>query len=72
MMVVCDNLDCLSENHAIIEKKVFNHRNNKQKIKELFLYDVTSSYFEGNKNELSAYTYNRDKKRVKNKLLLVY
>ena len=31
----------------------------------LFLYDVTSSYLEGEKNELGAYGYNRDGKRGK-------
>jgi hypothetical protein len=31
-----------------------------------FLYDVTSSYFEGQHNELAAHGYNRDGKRFKN------
>lgn len=64
------NLDWLSENQAIIEKKIFNHRNNKQEIKELFLYDVTSSYFEGNKNEMAAYGYNRDNKKGKKQIVI--
>lgn len=35
----------------------------------LFLSDVTSSYFEGNENELSAYGYNRDRKKGKKQLV---
>lgn len=36
----------------------------------LFLYDVTSSYLEGEKNELAAYGYNRDKKRGKKQIVI--
>jgi transposase len=36
----------------------------------IFLYDVTSTYLEGNQNELAEYGYNRDKKR--GKLQIVY
>lgn len=35
----------------------------------VFLYDVTSSYFEGQKNELAAPGYNRDGKRYKKQLV---
>jgi transposase len=38
--------------------------------RNVFLYDVTSSYLEGNQNELAAFGYNRDKK--KGKKILVY
>ncbi|MCP4991796.1 MAG: IS1634 family transposase [Colwellia sp.] len=38
---------------------------NKTKHNEIFLYDITSSYFEGTQNELSAFGYNRDKKKGK-------
>ena len=31
---------------------------------ELFLYDVTSSYLEGEHNELADWGYNRDKKQI--------
>ena len=34
-----------------------------------FLYDVTSSYFEGQCNELGAYGYNRDGKRYKKQVV---
>ena len=37
---------------------------------DLFLYDVSSSYLEGTKNELAAYGYDRDKK--KGKMLVVF
>ncbi|MGB8261196.1 MAG: IS1634 family transposase [Terracidiphilus sp.] len=35
----------------------------------IFLYDVTSSYFEGQRNELAAPGYNRDGKRYKKQLV---
>ena len=37
----------------------------KEKINKVYLYDVTSFYFEWDSNELSAYWYNRDKKKWK-------
>jgi hypothetical protein len=36
----------------------------------VFLYDVTSSYFEGQKNELAAPGYNRDGKRYKKQVVV--
>ena len=36
----------------------------------LFLYDVTSSYLEGEYNELADYGYNRDKKRGKKQIVI--
>jgi transposase len=36
----------------------------------LFLYDVTSSYLEGEKNDLGAYGYNRDGKRGKLQIVI--
>lgn len=36
----------------------------------LFLYDVTSSYLEGQKNELAAAGYNRDGKRYKKQIVV--
>jgi len=38
---------------------------NKAKHKEVYLYDITSTYFEGTQNELAAFGYNRDKKKGK-------
>ncbi len=37
---------------------------------QLFLYDVTSRYLEGERNELGAYGYNRDGKRGKMQIVL--
>lgn len=64
------NLDWLSENQQQIEKDIFNHRYKNKKITELFLYDVTSSYFEGTQNELADYGYNRDKKKGKMQIVV--
>jgi len=64
------NLDWLSNNQDKIEKKLFEYRNKNEAIKEIFLYDVTSSYLEGSKNELAAYGYNRDKKRGKKQIVI--
>lgn len=38
---------------------------NKNKHEEVYLYDITSTYFEGMQNELAAFGYNRDKKKGK-------
>lgn len=64
------NLNWLSENQNRIEKKIFSHRYKKQTIKNIFLYDVTSSYLEGDKNELAEYGYNRDKKHGKKQIVI--
>lgn len=46
-----------------IERKWFLYH--KAKHKEVYLYDITSTYFEGVQNELAAFGYNRDKKKGK-------
>ena len=46
-----------------IERKWYLYH--KDKHKEVYLYDITSTYFEGVKNELAAFGYNRDKKKGK-------
>lgn len=46
-----------------IERKWFLY--NKEKHNEVYLYDITSTYFEGVQNELAAFGYNRDKKKGK-------
>jgi len=63
------NLDWLSENQEKIETKLFNIRYKKDK-PSLYLYDVTSSYFEGEMNELAAYGYNRDGKKGKKQIVV--
>jgi transposase len=66
------NLKWLSKNQEKIEKKLFGLRS-KQKsisIKNVYLYDVTSSYLEGEKNEMADYGYNRDKKQGKKQIVI--
>jgi hypothetical protein len=61
-----DNLNWLDQNQTSIEDKLFARRYSKKgATPNLFLYDVTSSYLEGEKNELAQYGYNRDKKKGK-------
>lgn len=64
-----DALDWLSENQNQIEGRLFKDRY-KNKTPQLFLYDVTSSYFEGDKNELAEYGYNRDGKKGKKQIVI--
>jgi transposase len=65
-----DNLDWLSENQAEIEQKLLKSKRASGKHLNLFLYDVTSSYAEGDDNEYSAFGYNRDKKRGKKQIVI--
>jgi len=64
-----DNLAWLSERQAVIEKRLFKARHGAAK-PSLFLYDVTSSYLEGEHNALGAYGYNRDGKRGKKQIVI--
>jgi len=43
---------------------------NNTEAKTVYLYDVTSSYFEGTQNELAAFGYNRDKKKGKMQIVI--
>jgi len=63
------NLDWLHENQEKIETNLFCQIYGEGKA-ELFLYDVTSSYLEGEQNELGAFGYNRDKKRGKQQIVI--
>ena len=63
------NLTWLSQHQESIENQLFTSRQGIRK-PDLFLYDVTSSYLEGDDNALGAYGYNRDGKKGKNKLSL--
>ena len=70
----CENdlykaMDWLADNQKRIEKKLFHFRH-KDKKPNLYLYDVTSSYLEGDQNELGAYGYNRDKKTGKKQIVI--
>ena len=66
-----DNLKWLEQNQKSIEDKLFARRySNKGATPNLFLYDVTSSYLEGEKNELAQFGYNRDKKKGKLQIVI--
>ena len=64
-----DNLTWLSQQQAGIEKRLFTQRRGQQR-PELFLYDVTSSYLEGEDNAYGAYGYNRDGKKGKKQIVI--
>ena len=63
------NLTWLSKNQEKIEKYLFKLRYKNQP-PDLFLYDVTSSYLEGELNELADWGYSRDKKRGKKQIVV--
>ncbi len=61
-------LDWLYENQERIEKKLFKDQkkyNKNSPNSNIYLYDLSSSYLEGDKNELAAFGYNRDGKKGK-------
>lgn len=61
-------LDWLEKNQDLIEDSLFQARGGQ--CQTLFLYDVTSSYLEGQQNELAKYGYNRDKKSGKKQIVI--
>ena len=63
------NLAWLSENQADIELRLFEQTHPAGK-PPLFLYDVTSSYLEGEHNALGFFGYNRDGKRGKKQIVI--
>jgi hypothetical protein len=66
-----DNLVWLDKNQERIENHMFVERSGKEGNKpHLFLYDVTSSYLEGEKNEYADFGYNRDKKKGKRQIVI--
>lgn len=71
-----DNLGWLQEHQVEIEQRLFKTRychkrqQEKKKVPELFLYDVTSSYFEGVCNALSDWGYSRDGKKGKKQVVV--
>jgi transposase len=62
-------LDWLYENQQSIEDRLFKDRY-RSRTPNLFLYDVTSSYFEGDQNELAEYGYDRDGKKGKKQIVI--
>lgn len=63
------NLSWLAEHQSGIERSLFQHRHGEPP-PDLFLYDVTSSYLEGEENELADYGYNRDGKKGKKQIVI--
>ncbi len=64
-------LDDLAERQPTIEGKLYRSAVQKKgQAPVLFLYDVTSSYLEGQHNELAEYGYNRDGKRGKKQIVI--
>jgi hypothetical protein len=62
------NLGWLSQQQQTIEDRLFASRKGPKP--ELFLYDVTSSYLEGQANAFGAYGYNRDGKKGKKQIVI--
>lgn len=62
------SMDWLAENQLRIEQSLFNKHYTKAP--SFYLYDVTSSYFEGTENELADYGYNRDGKKGKKQIVI--
>jgi len=63
------NLAWLALNQERIEQSLFEHFH-PTNCPELFLYDVTSSYLEGEHNALAAWGYNRDGKSGKKQIVI--
>ncbi|MEK7409591.1 MAG: hypothetical protein AAB225_31375 [Acidobacteriota bacterium] len=63
------NLTWLSDHQPAIEQRLFAARRGQHK-PELFLYDVTSSYLEGEQNACGAYGYDRDGKKGKKQIVI--
>jgi hypothetical protein len=59
----------LEGRHTVIERRLWELRIDPPK-DQLFLYDVTSSYMEGNYNALAAWGYNRDGKEDKKQVVV--
>lgn len=75
------SMDWLCQKHKLIEERLFRHWEAvqgpapdgevtpSQRPEHIFLYDVTSSYLEGQQNELAEWGYNRDKKNGKKQIV---
>ena len=63
------NLAWLAQNQVHIEQRLFEHFH-PNGCPDLFLYDVTSSYLEGDHNALAAWGYNRDGKPGKKQIVI--
>jgi transposase len=63
------NLDWLASRQKIIEDRLFKLKQVRSHC-SLFLYDVTSSYLEGECNAYGEFGYNRDKKKGKKQIVV--
>ena len=63
------NLDWLADNQAEIESRLFAERE-AASAPDVFLYDVTSTYLEGEHNAFAAFGYNRDRKSGKRQIVI--
>ena len=63
------NLDWLANSQADIETRLFAKRK-PASAPDVFLYDVTSTYLEGEKNAFAAFGYNRDRKSGKRQIVI--
>jgi hypothetical protein len=63
------NLDWLANNQADIEPRLFGRRT-PASAPDVFLYDVTSTYLEGEHNAFAAFGYNRDRKSGKRQIVI--
>jgi hypothetical protein len=59
----------LEGRHQVIERRLWEQRTEKPH-DQLFLYDITSSYLEGDYNALAAWGYNRDGKQGKKQVVV--
>jgi transposase len=63
-------MDWLHDHQQRIEKSLFTHRYADGGTPQFYLYDVTSSYLEGDQNELGERGYNRDGKKGKKQIVI--
>ncbi len=64
-------LDWLADHQLQIEDQLFKAKYpNPRNRPKLYLYDVTSSYVEGEKNELAEFGHDRDKKKGKRQIVI--
>jgi transposase len=63
------NLAWMADNQEEVERRLFSGRRGKESA-EIFLYDVTSSYLEGEDNFFGEYGYNRDGKKGKKQIVI--
>ena len=64
-------LDAVAQRQDQVEQALYRRSVQRQGRKPVvFLYDVTSSYLEGEQNELGAYGYNRDGKKGKRQIVV--